>query len=435
MNSFFKDIAKISGSNTLATLVSLITGIILTRTLGPEGRGVYAALMVVPAIVLRFAEMGIRRSIIFHVGKDKFEESDIVVSLIYLVTGATILGIIVSAYFYVFLENPLFTIPLIILAVSRIPLRLLRRYAGGYFMGRQLYNTSIKLRWSFQGLYLISMVIFLPILKMGVTGALIALIASNFIVSAIALYKVIHYSDKGGKFSKKAFLSLLKFGLLYSISTFFMMLNIKVDILLMGKLSTMEELGFYSLATAIATNWQVPFAVGGVIISNSANTENANIKNANISQLIRLSLLIGVLSYIVLFAFAPFLVEILYGKQFLPGVPMIRYLLPGILLLIISKILSSRLAGEGKPFVYLYVSVPALVVNIVLNFFWIPRFGGMGAVYATNISYAFMTLAGLILYARLMDISMIGIFRYSKKDFRVIADLFQISVKKFKKLF
>ena len=91
MNSFFKDIAKISGSNTLATLVSLITGIILTRTLGPEGRGVYAALMVVPAIVLRFAEMGIRRSIIFHVGKDKFEDSDIVVSLIYLVTGATIL--------------------------------------------------------------------------------------------------------------------------------------------------------------------------------------------------------------------------------------------------------------------------------------------------------------------------------------------------------
>lgn len=420
MNQFFKDIVKISGSNTLVTVLSVFSGIIITRMLGPEGRGIYAAIMVVPAIVLRFAELGIRRSVIFHVGKGKFPEGEILSSLYVTIIATTLIGIVVCFFFYDFLDNPEFSLPLIILAISRIPLRLIRQYAGGYFMGKQMYNTSIVLRWSFQSLYLLMVILFLLVCKLGVFGALIAIMISNLIVSSYTVYLVIKRISNTGTFNLSALKSLLKFGLLYSASTFFMMLHIKIDLLIMGKLSSFEQIGFYSLATTVATNWQIPFAVGGVIISSSANIENEEIKNENIGKLVRLSFLLGLISYIFLYFLAPMVVHVLYGKAFLPSVPLIRFLLPGILLLIVSKILSSRLAGEGKPYIFMFVAIPALVINIILNIVWIPTYDAMGAVYATNVSYLLMTVAGIVVYSNVLKTKVWDLIRYKKSDFDFI---------------
>ncbi|MEZ5084187.1 MAG: oligosaccharide flippase family protein [Bacteroidales bacterium] len=434
MSNFFRDILKISGSNTLVAIISIGTGIIITRMLGPEGRGVYAALMVVPAIVLRFAELGIRRSVIFHIGKEKFQEKEVVSSLFITFFGTILLGIIISIFFYVYLDNPEFTIPLIILAISRIPLRLIRQYAGGYFMGKQMYNTTILLRWAFQGIYLLNAILFLIVLKLGVLGALLAIIVSNLIVSLYTIFLFLKNTPGSRNYNHVVLKSLLRFGLLYSASTFFMMLHIKIDVLIMGKLTTFNQIGFYSLATAIATNWQIPFSVGGIIISKSANTEDVFQKNENIGKLVRLSFLLGSISYIVLYIASPFVVKILYGEAFLPSVPLIRFLLPGILMLIVSQILASRLAGEGKPYIFMYIAIPALILNIFLNYFWIPRYDAMGAVYATNISYSFMTVAGIIVYSRVVESRVWDLIRYRKSDFDFIPIIKKKIIEKLKRV-
>ncbi|MCF8404529.1 MAG: oligosaccharide flippase family protein [Bacteroidales bacterium] len=429
MKGFFKDIIKISGSNTLAAVINVLIGVIITRSLGPEGRGIYAAILIVPGLVIRFAELGIRRSVIYHIGKANFEDAQIVYSLLVTVAGTIILGIFISLGFYFFLDNPEFTIPLIVIAVVRIPLQLIRRYAGGFLMGKQMYNSSIYLRWSFLGIYLLSTVIFLIIFKMGVMGALLALVSSNLLISIYIVFLVKSQIGKLGHFNAKSMWEMLKFGLLYSATTFVMMLHLKVDILILGKLSTFEQIGFYSLATAIAGNWQIPFSVGGVIISSSANEQDEQIKNKNISKFARISFLIGLLSYIALYFLAPFLIEFLYGKEFIPSIELLRYIMPAILLLIIARILASRLAGEGKPYIFMFIALPALFLNIILNYIWIPKYDAMGAVYATNVSYGILCTVGLFVYLKEVNSTLKEFIVYRKSDF----DFIPIALKELKK--
>lgn len=420
MNSFFKDLLKISGSNTLAAVVNVIIGVIITRQLGPEGRGIYAAIIVVPALVLKFTEMGIRRSIIYHLGKKDFKDIEILSSLFVTILFTTVVGIGVSFYIFWFLDNPEFTLPLIVLAISRIPVRLIRRYAGGFFMGKQMYNISIFFRWMFLGLYLVATVLFLWVLDMGVLGALLAILISNLIVAILSMYRVLKQIPFELALYPKVLKSLLKYGLYYSAATFFMMLHSKLDILILGKLSSLEQIGFYSLAVAVVSNWQVPFAVGGVIISNSANSDDFVTKNEDIAKLTRITLLIGFLSYVVLFFLAPFIVRILYGNDFIPSVMLIRLLLPGVLFLILTKFMISRLAGEGKPYIFMFIAMPAVIINIVLNYLWIPVYDAAGAAMATNASYLFQFVVGIVVYSAIVKMPIHKIFSYRKSDFDFI---------------
>jgi Na+-driven multidrug efflux pump len=78
------------------------------------------------------------------------------------------------------------------------------------------------------------------------------------------------------------------------------------------------------------------------------------------------------------------------------------------------------LAGLGKTYLILLIFVPALLINILLNFIWIPEFGGIGAAWATNISYILGASALLIVYARQTNISFMKFFSFERDDLKIL---------------
>lgn len=430
MTGFFKDIIKISGSNTSAAIVNIIIGILITRLLGPEGRGIYEAILVIPLIVISFSELGFRRSTIFHLGQKKFTVEEILSSLFITIVVTTIVGILICSFSFFFLNNPAFTIPLIILAVSRIPLRLVRIYTEGFFMGQEKYNLSILVKWIFLITNLASLIILIWIFEFGVIGALVSFLIANLLASLIAIIKIGSENKIRFRLYPKVLGSLIKFGLIYSAALFVMLLNMKVDILILGSLSTMEQVGFYSLAVAIVSNWQIPFNFSGIIVSKSANTTDKEVLNLNLAKLIRVSVLLALIAYIILYFIAPYLVEFVYGKDFLPSVQMIRVLIPGLFMLIMARIMGNRISGEGKPYIFMMIGIPALILNIILNFLWIPIYQGMGAAMATVVSYSFLTIVGLFVYSKYSGMPIAKIFTYRRDDFSFIKDLIQKALKR-----
>ncbi|MEZ5197424.1 MAG: oligosaccharide flippase family protein [Bacteroidales bacterium] len=433
MAKFTRDIIKVSGSNTSAAIVNIIIGIILTRLLGPEGRGIYAAIIVVPMIVLSFAELGIRRSSIYHIGKKEFSDQDLISSLMFTMLLSTGLGAVICIFFFSFVNNPEFTIPLIIMAVMRIPVRLVRQYASGVFMGKEQFGLSIIVQWLYIFSYLFFIILFLWVMRLDVLGALMAMVVSNVVASGYAIYKVSREIKISMKFNSNVLKSLVKFGLIYSAALFVMTLNIKVDILILGSLSTMEQVGFYSLATAIVSNWQVPFSIGGLIISKSANSTDHNLMNFKIARLIRISFVVSLGMYSVLYFIVPYLISILYGSEFMASVQMVRILIPGILMLIIVRLMGNRLAGEGRPYIFMVISIPALIINIGLNYLWIPQFEGVGAAMATVVSYSFLAIFGLIIYSRVVKMPVREIFRFQRGDMDFLVNMIQKRINKRKR--
>lgn len=124
-----------------------------------------------------------------------------------------------------------------------------------------------------------------------------------------------------------------------------------------------------------------------------------------------------------LYIVSPFVVPLFFGEAFDASSLMLQIILPGIVVMSVFRVLSGQIAGMGKPQVTLYIFVPALVINIMLNYLWIPKYGGNGAAMASNVSYFLGVTGYWIYYTRLHKLSLLEIFYFKKSDFKVLSPI------------
>jgi O-antigen/teichoic acid export membrane protein len=424
--SYFQDIVSVLGSNLTATASSLLTGIILTRVLGATGFGLYSSIIVIPMIVLGFTQLGIRGSTIYHLGNKQFPENDIYSSLFVLLTGTSSLSILICGIAYYFYGS-LTVDPLITgLVMLTIPLLIGNVFAGGIFLGKEEIGRANIMTAGPVLFTLIFTILFVWVLKLSVLGAFLAIPVANLVMFSFVFRTIYlkHRHQISWSFSRSLLFSLIRLGLLNATAVFIMQLNYRMDILMLKKMSTLEEVGFYSLATQVAEQlWHLPYAVELIILSRSANTTNHHALHRTVASIFRISLLIGIAGSVIVFFIAPPLVPLVFGEEYLPSVTMIRTILPGIFVLIAFRILNSRITGMGKPQIAIWAFAPALVVNFALNLILIPKYGGIGAAWSTNVSYTLGSVIFIASYSRMTGMSLADIFTFRKCDFLFIREI------------
>jgi len=398
----------------------------LSRILGAAGFGLYSSIIVVPMIVIGFTQLGIRRSTIYHIGNRLLPEDSIVSALFILLIYTSVLSIFICGSVYFFSSTQPFDPLIIVLVLLTIPLLLGNVFAGGVFLGKEEIRRASMLNAGPTLLILIFTIVFVWVIKLSVLGAFLAIFLANLIMFVLnyRIFILEYRYNITWKYHEPLIKSMVKLGIVNAIAIFIMQLNYRMDILMLKKLSSLEEVGFYSLAMQIAEQlWHVPYAIETIILSRSANTNDDNQVHRTVASIFRVSLLIGLLGGILIFFVAPPLVPLVFGKEFTQSATMIQIVLPGILLLVGFRILNSRLTGMGKPQIAIYTFLPALIINFVLNLFLIPRFGGVGAAWATNVSYAVGSIIFVVIFSRLVKIPLSEIFRYRKSDFYFFRDI------------
>jgi len=422
--SFLKDISSVFASNILAIVSALLIDIVLSRQLGPEGRGLYASILVVPLIVTSFVMLGIRRSAVYHLGKKIFDADRTVSGILSLLIITSILAVLISGIAFLILLPKGLTWIMAILALMSIPVKLILVYSGGIYIGNEDFKRSNLQVWLPLVYDLLGILLFVALLKWSVSGALLALFLANLLVSVMSL----RYLSKAFKirisWDKEVISGLAKIGITYAVAVVIMQLNYRVDILLLQELSTMKEVGYYSLGVAISDKlWQLPSAIGLVVMSRSANVDDTGRLDRDVAKLVRISFLIVLLSAIVLWVLIPYLLPLFYGIKFAPSIGVVRLMLPGIIMFVIVRILSGRFAGSGQPKLLIGLFVPVLLVNIILNLFWIPAYGSLGAAMATNVSYTLGAIGILILFSVKMKIPFSELILYRRSDFDFVNKL------------
>jgi O-antigen/teichoic acid export membrane protein len=421
--SFARDITGVLGSNVFAVLIGFLIDVVISRQLGPEGRGLYALVLVVPLLVVSFTMMGVRRSAVYHIGKQLYSDDRTVSGIMQILVITAVFAMLVSGLSFLYIQPKGLTLPLVLLAVSSIPVRLVINYAGGIYLGKEQFKRSNLLNWLPLFLNLAGVLLFVMLLHWSVAGALLALLVSNLLVALITLrhifndYKISFHPDK------EVIISLVKLGVGYAFALLIMQLNYKVDILLLQKLSSLDQVGYYSLGVAISDKlWQLPTAMGVVVLSRTANMLDEKALNLSVSKLLRISFILVFFAAAILWIIIPYFLPLIFGGKFAPSVDVVRAMLPGILLFVIPRILNSRFAGIGQPKVLIAIFVPALIVNILLNFLWIPQFGGVGAAWASNVSYAFGAITLLIVYSIKMNVPFVEIIHFQLSDFELVTN-------------
>jgi O-antigen/teichoic acid export membrane protein len=423
--SFTSETLGVLGTNFSVLILSILGSIAVSRTLGPEAKGVFTSILVVPLTIKGFCELGLRQSTMYYLGKEIFDEIKYIRSVFGLYLITTSVSLALTAYIYFLLDNPAYTISNISLALLTLPINLLLTYSGGVFLGKDLITKFNRQKWIPAVFNLLGIIIFVWLMKLGIWGALLTTVLSSAIILIFNMHYIItKYGRFKPLFDFKIIGSILKLGAIYGLSLFIIQLNYRINILLLERFSSAAEIGYFSVGTAIAELlWQMPAALGIIIISKSATTSRQDKLEENTLQLLRLALLAGIGLAIAIYITTPYLLPLFYGHAYIPSIHVVQAILPGVLIMIVFKILNSRLAGLGKPYYALYAFAPTLVLNSILGYFFIPQYHAVGAAMISNICWTISVVILVFLYSSKMNVPLRKIFAYQITDFNFVSRL------------
>lgn len=421
--TIFNNIISIFSTNVFILGLVVISGIILPRLLNPNALGRINSLIALTAIIYSFTFLGMRSSLLMHLGQKKFEQQQILSALGYIFLISTILSTLAILLFFFILSTDQYTFIIILLVCLINPFEFIISYMQGYNLAMGRFGNFNRLKWVPKLVYLAAVILFVGVLGWNIKGALLAIVISNLVT--IFVYIGMNGSRlpefKHGAIPYKVIKSLIGYGGLYAMAFLVTRLNHKIDILILKKMCDIAEVGYYSLAANVAeTIWQIPIAIGVVLMTRSASQSNQKVVTGEVCSSLRVSLVVVLFAATTLFLIAPWLVTILFGERYADSIPIIRTILPGITFFVILKILNSQFVGTGKPQLTMIALIPGLIINVVLNILFIPSYKGIGAAMATNLSYFSASFMLLLVYSRTFKIGLLEIFRYRKSDFAFI---------------
>lgn len=415
-------------STTFSIITTLITkfillfggfiiSILLARLLGPEGKGIITAIFVFPLLIISLADMGIRQSTAYFIGKNKHKLSDIISSVAFLWVLTSIISVFIVFIYYLLGPSNQYSWIVLLVAMCSVPLKLIEQYAKGVMLGQDQIST-INLS---QLLRLITNFIFVIMLvwlfDLGILGAAIVQVLMAFVVAIYYLYKIMKV-DKV-KFKPVGEIPKLLFfrGFSFALALFIINLNYKIDIMILDVLVTPKEIGLYSVGVNFAELMlEIPSAVGMVLFAKSTTSKNQFTSIQRATSILRTVMPLMLLSSIAIAVMAPMVIRLLYGEDFAEAGNYLRILLPGILFITISKTLHPELSGRGFPLFALRIFIITLILNVILNFILIPEYGAYGAAYASSISYIIAGLGFAVIYSKKEKINLRDILLLKKED-------------------
>ncbi len=274
---------------------------------------------------------------------------------------------------------------------------------GYFFQAFQIINYEFlaKVQSKFPSLASTLIVLILNILKIIVIAmnqgvlylALIyALESLLYMLFYLYLYKAkMHESIFDWKFDPMLARRMFLDSLPMIFSTAFVLVYARIDQVIIRHMMDVSAVGLYDAAVRLAESW---YMIPGLLVA-SLFPAIVNAKTTSETQyerrLGKLGLLLVSLAIIVAFVttvLAPYIMGILYGKEFLGGTIILQIYIWAGIWTSISILANSYLIAENHRKVLFVSSLVSMVSNVVLNLLLIPKFGIAGSAWATFISYS-----------------------------------------------
>ena len=181
----------------------------------------------------------------------------------------------------------------------------------------------------------------------------------------------------------------------------------QTDILMLGALSTPEEVGIYQAAVKVSTF--VAFGLGAVNfmlapeISKLFHENKLKELQDRVSQTAKLLFVYGCIASIGLFMIGGFILN-LFGEQFVTGYLAMVILIFGQFINVFTGAVGFLMSMTGHHNAALQVIIVSVIINISLNYYLIPLYGIEGAATATAISTIIRNLWMAIIVRKTINI-------------------------------
>jgi O-antigen/teichoic acid export membrane protein len=405
--TFAKETALTLAARIAGLLLALVTSVVIARTLGPEGNGIYTLATLFPVLLVTFTNLGIGPATVYYVAQERYPLPEVLGNNVVLsaITGsvASVLGVIVV----VLLQDRFFPTvapQYLMLAIVMVPLILFgQHYVNQILLGamriRQFNAATLLYKF-----FLLVLVLLATVgLGLGIAGALWATVLSSLLL-CVVLFPWIKKLAGGVRFrlNLEYVRHTLDYGIRAHLGNIVGFLNYRIEVFILGVFLPAATVGFYAVAVGLAEKLWFVSESASVVLFPTVSAETSEQQKKQFTPLVSRSvLLITAVGAVALYVVSHWAIVLLYSDEYVATVSLFRILLPGIVFLSAGRILANDIAGRGKPLLNTYVGLIGLAVQVVLDLAWIPPFGATGAAWATTVSYGITSAVRLGAYMKL----------------------------------
>jgi len=423
--SFLKKSASTLITQAFLIVLGMASGILVARVLGPDLKGKAALLTNAVQMLTMIGGLGVGSSCAFFIAKKSYRSSQIIMLSLYCSlafgTVATILFFLTFPLHEKVWEGIsfLFVGCTMLLTTSYILLNYLVRIVAGYDKIYELNTTDVIKA----AVGLLVTWVLIGVLKWQLAGYVLSLYLT-MVLHAILLGWVLR---KDFAVDFKLPQGMLKSGIDYGLKSYGILvinfLNYRLDMFLLKYFKSSSEVGYYSLAVGMAELlWLVPNSTIAPLFNRIAGGDGEDRSELTV-RTCRWSLYFLVAISGAMLLCGRFFIELLYGAEYLPSYLPFIFLLPGVCLFPVCKLLNVDLAARGMPGYGTITSAVALVANISVNLVLIPRFGTVGAAISSSISYSLMSLLSVLFFMKVSGMPFRKIFLIEKSELEYIWNL------------
>ncbi len=411
------------GEKIITMGLALVVSIFVARYLGPEEYGILSYAISLASLFAIATHMGLSGLAVRELVNNPDEHRELM-GTIFVVKFVG--GLIAMVVFLVFIFNfgEAYDVEFWVLLVVSGSI-LLKPFEVFDFW----FQSKVKAKYS--SIVRATTTILISILKLVfvIIGAHLLAFAFAYLLQSllIALLFVIIFkkqsklSIKKWKFNLLRAKELLGQGWMIMLGAIFAMIYIKIDQVMIRWLVNAEEVGIYSVAAKLSESWYfIPTVIVASIfpkLIELRDTSNFKFKK-RLQQLFDLLFSLAfILAIIITFVASP-LIDFLYGAEYQRTAAILSiHIWAGIFIFMRAAFSKWILVEDAITFSMITQGAGALV-NVFLNIILIPKFGGLGAAFATILSYAMASYVVLFFYKKsrpvfwMMTKSFIAPFRY-----------------------
>jgi len=388
-SEFVRGVATTFATRIVLLLVGLATTVVVARSLGPEGRGLYAVALTIATLGVQIGNLGLHASNTYYVAKNRSLLPTLMGNTLVVTFGAG--GAAAAGVWMVFQAWPRLA-PihgwLLCLALLWIPAGLGNLLLQNLLLGLMevgAYN-RIDLFSRILGLALLTV-----LAAAGMRTAIVFLVAglcAMAIGEVAVLLALRKFMDRRPTPSFSLFRQNLGVGLRAYLVAFFALLVLRIDLLMVKYMLGTVQAGYYSVAATLADGVaMLPLVVATVLFPKLSGMTSPAEKwrfARNTAGVTAAATLPVAAVFMVL---ARFIVRLLFGAAYLPAASALFWLLPGIFFLGIETVIVQFLSSMGYPKILIFSWAGCCAANIVLNLWAIPAYGIVGAAVVSSICY------------------------------------------------
>lgn len=384
-NRFLQNTGWMAFAQIYQMVISLFIGVISARYLGPTNYGTinYAASYI--SFFTIFCALGLEGIVVKEMISKREQEGIILGSGIAMRLIAGVLSMIAVCVIVYFL-NPNDSVLLTVTFLQSIILPFNAFHLIDMWYQSKLnskVSTIIRcISYTLMSLYKIYLLI---------TGKSVEWFAFSTSLDSllIALMFMLMYRRNGTrklKFDYNTSKELLLQSYHLIISTMMAVLYSQMDRVMIGKMMTQTDVGFYTAAATICNMWVfIPqaFANSARPVIMELKDKDSNMYIRRLKQLIGFIFWIGALFSIVFTVMADFIIHVLYGDAYTMTKGPLVILIWSTVFSSLSYPRSIWMICENKQNYTKYILIWGVILNLILNYFGIKYFGIIGAAIAT----------------------------------------------------